>query len=171
MNMRSPTPIAEPAPARPGGRVRPSPSAGAYAAACWSLSVLFAARVLGQAVQRWMPQPSLPPFDAFQGSGLPYWLLLSVQLLILAVMVRVAGRVQTGHLAPSRRAGRWLGWAGAAYMAFAGARIAVGLGVPGAPAWFRTWIPAFFHVVLAGFVLTVSLYHLRKPAPTTGEEP
>lgn len=171
VDMRSPTPIAEPAPARPGDRVRPSPSEGAYAAACWSLSALFAVRVLGQAVQRWMPQPSLPSFEAFQGSGLPYWLLLSVQLLILVVMVRVAARVQAGRLAPSRRAGRWLGWAGAAYMAFAVGRIVVGLGVPDAAAWFKTWIPAFFHVVLAGFVLTVARYHLRRSAPATGPEP
>jgi hypothetical protein len=151
--------------------MRPSPSTRAYAAACWSLSALFAARVLGQAVQRWMPQPSLPPFEAFQGSRLPYWLLLSVQLLILVVMVRVAGRVQTGRLAPSRRAGLSLAWAGAVYMAFALGRIAVGLGVPDAHAWFKTWIPAFFHLVLASFVLAVSLYHLRTPAPTRGEKP
>jgi len=149
----------------------PSLSPRAYAAACWSLSALFAARVLGQAVQRWMPQPFLPPVEAFQGSNLPYWLLLSVQLLILAVMVRVAGRVQTHRLVPNRRAGIWLAWPGAAYMVVALGRIGVGLAVPGAPAWFRTWIPAFFHLVLAGFVLAVSLYHLRKAAPTTGEEP
>jgi len=142
-----------------------------YGSCAWSLSVLFAARVLGQAVQRWMPQPFLPPFEAFQGSSLPYWLLLSFQLLILVVMVRVAWRVQTDRLVPSRRVGLWLAGAGAVYMAFALGRIAVGLAVPGADAWFKTWIPAFFHVVLAAFLLVVSLYHLRGTAPTTGEEP
>lgn len=151
--------------------MRLSPSTRAYAAVCWSLSALFAARVLGQAVQRWMPQPFLPPFEAFQGSNLPYWLLLSFQLLILVVMVYVAGRVQTARLVPSRGAGLRLAWVGAPYMAFALGRIALGLAVPDAPAWFKTWIPAFFHLVLAGFVLAVSLYHLRKTAPTTGEEP
>jgi hypothetical protein len=151
--------------------MRPSPSTRAHAAACWSLSALFAARVLGQAVQRWMPQAFLPPLEAFQGSNLPYWLLLSFQLLILGLMVRVAWRVQTDRLVPSRRAGLWLAWPGAAYMAFALGRIAVGLAVPDAPAWFKTWIPAFFHLVLAGFVLAVSRYHLSGTAPTTGEEP
>ena len=150
--------------------MRPSPSTRAYAAACWLLSALFAARVLGQVVQHWMPQPFLPAFEAFQGSRLPYWLLLSFQLVILGVMVRVAWRVQTDRLAPSRRAGLWLAWPGAAYMVFAVARIAIGLAVPDAPAWFKTWIPAFFHLVLAGFVLVVSRYHLRRPAPTRGEE-
>lgn len=151
--------------------MRPSPSTRAYAAACWSLSALFAARVLGQAVQRWMPQPFLPPFEAFQGSKLPYWLLLSFQLLILGLMVRVAWRVQTDRLVPGRRAGLWLAWPGAAYMVFALGRIAIGLAVPDAHAWFKTWIPAFFHLVLAGFVLAVSLYHLSGTTPTRGEEP
>src|SRR2546428_13782633 len=133
-----------------------------YVSCAWSLSVLFAA---------WCPTPFLPPFEAFQGSSLPYWLLLSFQLLILVVMVRVAWRVQTDRLVPSRRVGLWLAGAGAVYMAFALGRIAVGLAVPGADAWFKTWIPAFFHVVLAAFLLVVSLYHLRGTAPTTGEEP
>jgi hypothetical protein len=151
--------------------MRPRPSARVYAAACWSLSTLFAARVLGQAVQRWVPQPFLPPFNAFQGSGLPYWLLLSFQLVILAVMMRVAWRVQGDRLAPSRRVGLGLAWAGTSYMALALGRIAIGLSLPNAYAWFTTWIPAFFHLVLAGFVLAVSLYHLQRTAPPRGEEP
>jgi len=151
--------------------MRPSPSTRVHAAACWSLSALFAARVLGQAVQRWMPQPFLPPFEAFQGSRLPYWLLLSIQLLILAVMVRVAGRVQTGRLVPSRRAGRWLAGAGAVYLAVALGRIVVGLAVRDADAWFKAWIPAFFHLVLAAFVLAVSRYHRRGVVSIGREEP
>jgi hypothetical protein len=145
--------------------------AGLYGSYTWSLCVLFAVRVLGQALQRWAPQLFLPPFEAFQGSRLPYWLLLSFQLLILAVMMRVARRVQSDRLVPHHRIGFWLAWAGAVYMVVALGRIAVGLAVPDAPAWFKTWIPAFFHVVLAAFVLVVSLYHLRGTAPRRGEGP
>lgn len=94
-----------------------------YAIACGSLSALFAARVPGQAVQRWAPQPWLPPFDAFQGSRLPYWLLLFPQLVILMAMLGVARRIQMDRLRPSRRAGRWLAGAGTAYMAGALGRI------------------------------------------------
>jgi hypothetical protein len=118
-----------------------------------------------------MPLPILPPFEAFQGSRVPYGLLLAVQLVILGLMLRVAWRIHTDRLAPSGRAGRWLAGLGGVYMAVAAGRIAVGLAVPGAPAWFSTWIPAFFHLVLAGFVLTVARYHLRATAPTRGEEP
>lgn len=144
---------------------------GLYGSWAWSLAALFAARVLGQAVQRWVPQPFLPSFEAFQGSNVPYWLLLSFQLAILAVMMRVAWRVQTHRLMPRRRAGRWLAGAGGVYMTVALGRIAIGLAVPDAHAWFTTWIPAFFHLVLAVFVLVVSLYHLRATAPTAGEGP
>jgi hypothetical protein len=144
---------------------------GLYGSYTWTLSALFAARVLGQAVQRWMPQSFLPSFEAFQGSRLPYGLLLAFQLLILVVMMRVARRVQTDRLVPRRRVGFWLAWAGAVYMAVALGRIAVGLAAPDAHAWFKTWIPAFFHVVLAAFVLVVSIYHLRGTAPREGEQP
>jgi hypothetical protein len=132
-----------------------------YAAALWLLTMLFAMRVFGQALQRWAPQPLLPPFDAFQGSNLPYWLLLSVQLAILVAMMVVCRRVQTGSLAPSARAGTVLMWAGWLYMTVSVGRIVVGLSAPAAPAWFSTWIPAVFHVVLAAYVLTLAYYHRR----------
>ena len=43
-------------------------------------------------------------------------------------------------------------------------RIAVGIAVPAAPAWFSTWIPALFHLVLAGYVLTLATCRGRSPA-------
>ena len=127
---------------------------------CWSLAGLFAARVLGQALQRTLPQPFLPPFDAFQGSRLPYALLLGAQVLILAAMALVSWRMQRRRLVPVPRIGSALRVLGSVYMLFALSRIAIGWAVPGANAWFRTWIPAFFHVVLAAFVLTIAHYHL-----------
>ena len=133
-----------------------------------ALSTLFALRALGQAVQRWVPQPFLPPFDAFQGSDLPYWLLLSSQLVILGLMIGVTSRVWWGVLKKSPRSARILGRAGGLYMAGSLARLAVGVAMPDAPAWFTAWIPALFHVVLAGFVLTLAAYH--APGRTQGED-
>jgi hypothetical protein len=134
-----------------------------YAGLLWLLSFLFALRVLGQALQRWLPQPFLPPFNAFQGSGLPYWLLLSAQVAILALMIHVSRGVQAGTLTAGRRIKAALSWFGWIYMTGSLLRIAIGLTLPAAPAWFSTWIPALFHVVLAGFVLTLSSYY-RYPA-------
>jgi hypothetical protein len=143
-----------------------------YAALLWLLSFLFALRMLGQALQHWAPQPYLPPFNAFQGSNLPYWLLLSAQLVILVLMARFAWRVQAGSLVPGRCAASVLAWVGWIYMAGSLGRIAVGLVVPAAPAWFTTCISAVFHVVLAGYVLTLAYYHRHqfRSAYRKGEE-
>ena len=137
----------------------------AHAALLAALTALFLLRVAGQAIQRWLPQPWLPPFGAFQGSGLPYAVLLSAQLAILAVMLHVCWRVRSGALLPNARVGRILAWCGGLYMAGSCLRIAVGLALPGAPAWFTAWIPAAFHPVLAGFVLVTADYHLRERKP------
>lgn len=134
----------------------------AYATTGWILCALFAARVVGQFVQVLSPQPFLPPAQDFQGSNLPYGVLLATQLAILAAMVAVTGRLQRGALRPRRRTGIVLGIGAALYMAVALGRIAVGLAVPDAPSWFRAWIPASFHVVLAAFVGMLCLYHLRQ---------
>ena len=125
------------------------------------LTVLFALRVCGQALQRWYPTQILPPFDAWQGSSLSYPVLLSMQLLILAAMFRVAWRTAHGTNRPNRRIGRWLAGLGTIYMIGSIFRIATGLAVGDAPAWFSAWISAVFHLVLAGFVLTAAHFHLR----------
>jgi hypothetical protein len=138
----------------------PMKSSPVHSWVCWSLAGLFAARVLGQAVQRVLPQPFLPPFDAFQGSRLPYALLLGAQVVILAAMALASWRIQRRRLVPVPRIGSALRLLGVVYMPFALTRIVIGWAVPDANAWFRAWIPAVFHVVLAAFVLTLAHYHL-----------
>jgi hypothetical protein len=120
----------------------------------WLLTFLFSLRVAGQAIQRWAPQAWLPPFDAFQGSSLPYWFLLSVQLAILGAMVFCNVRRPA--------AGGVLFWFGVIYMAGSLARIAVGLAVPDAHPWFRAWISGAFHIVLAAYLLVLGLFHPRR---------
>ena len=142
-------------------KVEPETAFPVYSILFWLLSLLFALRVLGQVIQFWLPQPFLPAFEEFQGSSLAYPLLLSVQLMVLGLMLRTSWRVQSGAFVPSRRKGQvWL-WFGSLYMAGSLLRIVVGITTPDAAAWFRAWIPAFFHVVLAGFVLTLAAYHWR----------
>ncbi len=136
----------------------------------WALTLLFAARVLGQAIQRWWPQSYLPTFDAFQGSGLAYPVLLSAQVIILALMVWAAGRVGAGTLSPSRAQLRLLTGFGGFYMAGSVLRIVIGLAVPLAPHWFKAWISAFFHLVLAGFVITLASY-ARQHLPDSAKRP
>lgn len=134
-----------------------------YAALMWALTLLFLLRVLGQAVQRWAPQPFLPDFGRFQGSHLPYGVLLGCQVVILLLMAGISWRVGAGSLPSARRTGVVLAWLGAVYMAVAVIRLAIGLLIPGAHAWFEAWLPALFHVVLAAFVAALGVYHLSVP--------
>jgi hypothetical protein len=134
----------------------------AYAVVCWLLSVLGAAPVLGQAVQRLSPLPYLPPLEAFEEIYLPYWLSLSVQIAVLAAMAAVSWRMHRGGLVPNPRRGRVLAWLGAACIAVAFGRIVFGLAVPDATSWLCVWLPMLFHIGLAGFVLTISAYHRRE---------
>lgn len=133
-----------------------------FAIACWLLTAAFAARVIGQALQTALPQPFLPSAERFQGSALPYAVLLASQLAILWFMLRYTLRLHHGALVAARRAGVLLAALGGAYLAVAVGRIAVGLALPSAPAWFSAWIPATFHVVLATYVLTLAAYHLSQ---------
>jgi hypothetical protein len=130
-----------------------------YVLVMGSLTGLFSLRVAAQAMQLWRPQSFLPAFDDFQGSNLDYSTLLLIQLVILALMLRTCLRVAGGTSVPQPGLGRGLAWFGGIYMAGSVARIAIGLAIPSAPAWFSAWIPAFFHLVLAGFVLTAARYH------------
>jgi chromate transport protein ChrA len=127
------------------------------------LTFLFAARVAAQALQRWLPVPFLPPFGAFQGSALPYAILLPAQLAILALMSRIVWRTHKSALRRRPRASRILAILGCIYFAAMLARLLIGLIVPGAPVWFRTPISALFHLVLATFVVVLAAYHGQIP--------
>jgi len=136
-----------------------------WAAAMWLTTALFSLRVVGQVVQRWFPQPWLPPFGEWQGSATPYSILLAIQVAILGAMAHASYRAWTGLTRGRRNAMLWAGSLGGLYMLAALGRIAVGLSIDDVPAWFRAWISGTFHVVLAGFVLALSRYHfLRDPA-------
>ncbi|MDO9421009.1 MAG: hypothetical protein Q7T66_10130 [Herminiimonas sp.] len=132
-----------------------------YSNLLFLLASLFLIRVVGQAIQYWFPLEFLPAFGDFQGSSLPYALLLLIQLILLLFMYRVAWKLANRKFPPNRRVGRWLLVLGVIYMAGSIARITIGIAAADADAWFTSWIPAVFHVVLAAFVLTLAIFHLR----------
>ncbi len=129
-----------------------------------ALACLFAMRVVAQAMQRWHALPFLPPFDAFQGSALPYELLLSAQIVILAVMARLAWQVRADKLQRRPSVGRALAIVGWIYFSVMLIRLCVGIAAPAAPGWFKAWIPGVFHLVLAAFVLALAAYHRQRLA-------
>lgn len=130
-----------------------------------ALSLMFLIRIAGQAVQRWMPQSFLPPFDAFQGSSLPYELLLLIQIIILFWMLRMTWKVSRDEFIRNERTGRILAWVGGIYMAGSVTRILIGIFFPDADTWFKAEIPVFFHLVLAGFLIILAKCHLNPSRP------
>lgn len=147
----------------PPGICEAEPGDRRYTYVLRCLTLLFALRVAAQAVQRWSPVDGLAPFSEFQGSALPYSLLLAIQLLLLALMIAAIVDVEGGPHRRKPRAARVLRWIGCVYMAGSVGRIAVGLTFPDPPVWFTAWIPAIFHVILALFVLTLAAYHATQP--------
>jgi hypothetical protein len=138
---------------------------GVYAELLASFAILFALRVAAQALQRWAPQPLLPPFEEFQGSTIPYGILLCSQLVILTAMAYYTFRLRSGTLTANHRAGILLAWLGGLYMTVSVGRVAIGLAVSDAGAWFSAWIPAALHVILAAFVVTLAYYHVVESPP------
>lgn len=122
---------------------------------------LFMIRVIAQPLSLWIDAPFLPPFEHWQGSALPYWLLLVSQIVILFVLVRVATVLSAGAVRPRRRLGVWLTSVGTVYFALMAARLGLGLTVLSDHRWFASHLPAAFHMVLASFFLIAGSYHRR----------
>ncbi len=117
------------------------------------LSMAFLLRVIGQAVQWWVPQPWLPPFDAWQGSGIPYPVLLAFQAAILVLQAYVLTRMAQAHRMMGLRASRALIVLGAVYFAVMALRLLAGLAIWTDTHWFTSWISIVFHLVLATIVM------------------
>jgi hypothetical protein len=119
-------------------------------------TALFALRVTAQLVQYASPTRFLPPFDAWQGSGLAYQVLLASQLLILVAMALGTGAVYRSARV-RKSVGRWLVVLGAVYFG--------SMSAPGSRR-LRSRLfaaaAALVHMALAGYVLTLGHYHSRR---------
>lgn len=133
----------------------------AHVAVLRVLAFIFCLRVIGQFIQAVFPVGWLPPLSAWQGSKLPYWLLLALQLVILLLMFRIINRHASGSPQRSQRVGKWLLFVGSAYFLVMAARLVVGMGDLSAHVWFHRMIPAVFHLLLALFVLQLAAFHLN----------
>ena len=126
-----------------------------------SFTTLFAFRVAAQFVQYANPTRFLPPFEAWQGSRLSYPVLLTSQLLNLAVMIWGTNAVSR-RVRAARRIGVWLVTLGSAYFGSMGARLVLGLTILAHVTWFAKPLPALFHMVLASYLLALGHYHLLR---------
>lgn len=127
----------------------------------WLLSGLFAMRVMAQLVQYGFQTDWLPAFEQWQGSNLPYPVLLVIQVAILLVLFLQNTAIVSGRQRASGSTGKLLLITGAIYFVTMATRLLLGLGVYADYTWYARWLPAFFHLVLASYVLLLGLYHVR----------
>ena len=125
------------------------------------LSVAFMLRVVGQAVQLWVPQSWLPPFSEWQGSAIPYPLLLAAQVVILGIVAVVLTHMAQGRRMLGRRTCFVVIGAGAVYFAVMAARLLLGIFWLTDSQWFTAWISTSFHLVLASVMLMWGWQQIR----------
>ena len=114
-----------------------------------ALSLVFLVRVAGQAVQRWFPLEILPPFDAWQGSAMPYPALLACQIVILALLGAAICSIVHRARALGTTASQWVIFIGCGYFALMLVRLVLGLTLLGDSGWFTAWISTLLHLDLA----------------------
>ncbi len=133
------------------------------ALALTALTLLFAARVAGQALVAFAGVTWLPPMEAWFSGYLPYPVLLPIQALILGVMATIDWQVWRGagfFARPRPRAGRALRGFSYVYALAMLARFVVTGGLHA--------IPIVFHWVLAAYLFTLGRHSAR---PTAGRTP
>ena len=130
-----------------------------YAPWLWLLTGLFAIRVAAQPAA--LVFDAVPSFDSWHGGVLPYPVLLLTQLCLLGWLARTARRFRTGPVVPRRRLGRAALFFGAVYFAAMSVRLLLGVTVLANVRWFASPLPAFFHLVLASYVMLFGHFHVH----------
>ncbi len=124
---------------------------------------LFLFRVVAQLIQKFYDLPFLPPFEAWYSGALAYHWLLAAQILILAVMSWTCAGIANGRILARRKLGVWLFALGGIYFTVMVFRLIAGFTFAVDHYWLGAHIPAFFHIVLAAFVLLVGHFHNTTP--------
>jgi hypothetical protein len=114
--------------------------------------------------------PFLPPFGAWYSGALAYPWLLASQILIIAVMAWVIAGFAKGSILARRKLGVWLLALGGIYFAVMLFRLIAGFTFAIDHHWLGAHIPAFFHIVLASFVLLVGHFHYKNGNKKVGHE-
>lgn len=132
-----------------------------YAPWLWFLLSLFTVRVIAQPSALLFDVGFLPPFASWHGGVLPYPILLVMQLFILGWLVRTARQFTRGSVTPRYRLGMAVLIMASMYFIAMLLRLVLGLTILGEHRWFTSYLPAFFHLVLASFLLLYGHFHFR----------
>ncbi len=134
-----------------------------YAWALWFLTGLFAFRVAAQPAALAFER-LLPSFNSWDGGVLPYPVLLVTQLVILGWLTSTAWKFSTGRVTPRPWIGRAALAFGGVYFAAMFLRLVLGATLLGDVRWFASPLPAFFHLVLATYLLLYGYCHVHTVA-------
>ena len=134
----------------------------AHVAVLTILLAAFVFRVLAQLVQFYSDVAWLPPFATWAAGGLPYQLLVTIQVVIIAMALVAIRKLALGNLIPRRNWSFFLLSAGGVYFLAMAARLIAGATFLANNAWFAASLPAVFHLVLAAFVLTLGHFHRSR---------
>ncbi|HET7715337.1 MAG TPA: hypothetical protein VFK86_06890 [Bauldia sp.] len=126
----------------------------AHAVIATALLAVFVLRVFAQILQFYHPTSALPPFAAWESGALPYGLLVTAQAVIILVSAGLIAGLFKQRLRPNRKVGLVLLVLASFYLAGAIFRLLAGYTFLSDVPFFSDHLPAYFHIVLAGLVLT-----------------
>ena len=132
-----------------------------YAKWLWLCTSLFAFRVAAQLTALLFKPSFLPKFESWHGGVLPYPLLLVTQILILIWLSWTAWRFSQSSIYPRRRLGAIIILFASLYFLVMLVRLLLGLTILSEHRWFSSYLPAFFHLVLASYLLLYGYFHFR----------
>ena len=124
------------------------------------LSALFSLRVAAQLAQAVHEVSFLPPFESWQGSGIPYPALLGMQGCIIGALIVGIWRVNGNAISPRPWKHQTCFALGGVYFAIMTFRLVAGLTFLTEYEWFSKGVPALFHIILASLILVFGHYLL-----------
>jgi hypothetical protein len=127
----------------------------------WLCTGLFAFRVVAQLAALLFKPNFLPAFESWHGDVLPYSLLLATQVLILIWLAWTAWQFSQSNVYPRRRLGMVIIILASLYFLVMLSRLLLGLTILSEHRWFASYLPAFFHLVLACYLFLYAHFHFR----------
>jgi hypothetical protein len=131
-----------------------------YAKWLWLCAGLFAFRIIAQLAALLFKPTLLPAFESWHGGVLPYPLLLTSQTLIFIWLVWTAWQFSKSSVYPLRRLGMIIIFASLYFLVML-LRLLLGLTILSEHRWFASYLPAFFHLVLASYLFLYGHFHFR----------
>jgi hypothetical protein len=136
----------------------------AYSFWLWLFTALLCLRVFGQIIVALYAPRWLPPMHQWQSGLLPYPVLLFGQAIVLTLMVWISLDFSRGagmFVQPYPGRGLYVVWFGCVYFSAMIVRYIAWMWYRPDQRWLGGTIPIVFHCVVAAFILTFGVYHVK----------